>query len=127
MGKTTLAQMLPEAIFMNCDLPSVARRLEDPELFFRAHPRDTVIALDEVHRLPDPSRILKIAADAFPRLKFWPPVLPLWLLPASSGIHSPGESLFSFSLPCSGRSAKRRSEFAIWIGVSCTAAFLKLY
>jgi len=54
---------------MNCDLPSVARRLEDPELFFRAHPQNTVIVLDEVHRLPDPSRILKIAADAFPRLK----------------------------------------------------------
>jgi predicted AAA+ superfamily ATPase len=69
VGKTTLARMLPEAVFMNCDLPSVARRLEDPELFFRAHPRDTVIALDEVHRLPDPSRILKIAADAFPGLK----------------------------------------------------------
>jgi predicted AAA+ superfamily ATPase len=69
VGKTTLARMLPEAIFMNCDLPSVARRLEDPELFFRAHPRNTVIVLDEVHRLPDPSRILKIAADAFPGLK----------------------------------------------------------
>jgi len=54
---------------MNCDLPSVARRLEDPELFFRSHPGNTVIVLDEVHRLPDPSRILKIAADAFPRLK----------------------------------------------------------
>ena len=39
MGKTTLARMLPGAVFMNCDLPSVARRLEDPELFFRAHPR----------------------------------------------------------------------------------------
>jgi len=69
VGKTTLARMLPEAAFMNCDLPSVARRLEDPELFFRSHPQNTVIVLDEVHRLPDPSRILKIAADAFPRLK----------------------------------------------------------
>jgi len=69
VGKTTLARMLPEAVFMNCDLPSVARRLEDPELFFRSHPQNTIIVLDEVHRLPDPSRILKIAADAFPRLK----------------------------------------------------------
>lgn len=69
VGKTTLARMLPGAVFMNCDLPSVARRLEDPELFFRSHPQNTVIVLDEVHRLPDPSRILKIAADAFPRLK----------------------------------------------------------
>ena len=69
VGKTTLARMLPEAVYMNCDLPSVARRLEDPELFFRSHPQNTVIVLDEVHRLPDPSRILKIAADAFPSLK----------------------------------------------------------
>ncbi len=69
VGKTTLARMLPDAVYMNCDLPSVVRRLEDPELFFRAQPRNTVIVLDEVQRLPDPSRILKIAADAFPGLK----------------------------------------------------------
>jgi predicted AAA+ superfamily ATPase len=28
-----------------------------------------VVVLDEVHQLPDPSRVLKIGADAFPRLK----------------------------------------------------------
>ncbi len=66
VGKTTLARMLPETVFLNCDLPSDTRRLEDPELFFRAQPKNSVIVLDEVHRLPDPSRVLKIAADAFP-------------------------------------------------------------
>lgn len=69
VGKTTLARMLPDAVYMNCDLPSVVRRLEDPELFFQSQPPDTVIVLDEVHRLVDPSRTLKIAADAFPKLR----------------------------------------------------------
>jgi predicted AAA+ superfamily ATPase len=61
--------MVPDAAYLNCDLPSVVRRLDDPELFFRSHRRNSIIVLDEVHRLPDPSRILKIAADAFPGLK----------------------------------------------------------
>ncbi|HET6203981.1 MAG TPA: ATP-binding protein [Planctomycetota bacterium] len=69
IGKTTLAKMLPDAVYANCDLPSVARRLEDPELYFRSHAAGAVLVLDEVHRLEDPSRTLKVAADAFPRLR----------------------------------------------------------
>ena len=69
VGKTTLAQMLPGAAYLNCDLPSVVRRLEDPELFFQSQPPGAVIVLDEVHRLADPSRTLKIASDAFPKLR----------------------------------------------------------
>jgi predicted AAA+ superfamily ATPase len=69
VGKTSLAKMLPDTVYLNCDLPSDARRLEDPELFFRAQPKTAVIVLDEVHKLPDPSRILKIAADAFGGLR----------------------------------------------------------
>lgn len=42
--------------------------MHDPEQFFKSTKATTVI-LDEVHQLPDPSRILKIAADAFPNLK----------------------------------------------------------
>jgi uncharacterized protein len=64
-GKTVLARSLPGAAFVNCDLPSSAARLEDPERFFRALNAPMLI-LDEVHQLPDPSRLLKIAADAFP-------------------------------------------------------------
>jgi len=67
-GKTVLARSLPEAEFVNCDLPSSAARLADPESFFRALTKPMLI-LDEVHQLPDPSRLLKIAADAFPNLK----------------------------------------------------------
>jgi predicted AAA+ superfamily ATPase len=68
VGKTVLAQSLPDAEFINCDLPGAAARLEDPEGFFRAV-RLPLVVLDEVHQLPDPSRLLKIAADGFPRLK----------------------------------------------------------
>lgn len=69
VGKTTLARMLPDIVYMNCDLPSVSGRLDDPELFFGSQAPGTRIVLDEVHRLADPSRTLKIAADAFPRLR----------------------------------------------------------
>lgn len=68
-GKTTLAKMLPKAHYLNCDLPSSAQRLEDPESFFSSFSAGTHLILDEVHRLPDPSRILKIAADEYPRLR----------------------------------------------------------
>ncbi len=68
VGKTTLARSLSGITYLNCDLPSTAERMEDPERFYRSlsHP---VLVLDEVHQLPDPSRVLKIAADEFPRLK----------------------------------------------------------
>jgi len=59
---------LPDAEFVNCDLPSVAERLRDPESFFRSVKKRLVV-FDEVHQLPDPSRLLKIGADDFPRLK----------------------------------------------------------
>lgn len=68
VGKTTLAQQLPEAKILNCDLPSTARQLEDPERFFASAP-STLLVFDEIHQLPDPSRLLKIAADEHPHLK----------------------------------------------------------
>jgi len=68
-GKTTLARMVPGAVYLNCELPSVARRLEDPELFYRSLARGARIVLDEIHRLPDPSQVLKIGADEFPGVR----------------------------------------------------------
>lgn len=68
MGKTILAKALPDAEYLNCDLPSVAERLRDPENYFRTV-RKPVVVFDEVHQLPDPSRLLKIGADEFPKLK----------------------------------------------------------
>jgi predicted AAA+ superfamily ATPase len=68
VGKTTLARGLKDTLYLNCDLPSSVERLSDPERFFRSADKRTIV-LDEVHQLPDPSRILKIAADEFPRLR----------------------------------------------------------
>ena len=61
--------MVPEAVYHNCDLPSTARAVEDPEFFLSGQKPGTVLALDEVHRLSDPSLLLKIAADEYPHLK----------------------------------------------------------
>ena len=68
-GKTTLSKMLPGIAYYNCDLPSVQRALEDPEPLFDALSPHSTVVFDEVHRVPDPSRLLKIAADAYPGLQ----------------------------------------------------------
>jgi uncharacterized protein len=70
VGKTSLVQSfgLDRISYINCDLPATADMTADPELFYRncEHP---IVVFDEVHRLPDPSRLLKIGADLFPQLK----------------------------------------------------------
>ncbi len=65
VGKTVLCQALNEIEYLDCELPSVRRSLEDPESFLRSV-RGKRVVLDEVHRLADPSELLKIAADHFP-------------------------------------------------------------
>src|SRR3990172_13130349 len=69
-GKTTLAANLGEdrAHYVNCDLPAVEEMVRDPQLFFRSCTQPVVV-FDEIHQLRDPARLLKIAADAFPKLK----------------------------------------------------------
>jgi predicted AAA+ superfamily ATPase len=69
VGKTTLARMMGPGTFLNCDLPSVGRRLADPESFFAGLDPVGSVVFDEIHRLEDPSRVLKIAADEHPRLR----------------------------------------------------------
>lgn len=69
VGKTTLAKMLPDTTYLNCDLPSVCRMLMDPESFYDGLKKGATVVLDEVHRLDDPSRVLKIAADVYPHFK----------------------------------------------------------
>jgi predicted AAA+ superfamily ATPase len=66
-GKTTLATALPGARHFDCELPRVRIDLEDPELFLRRAGAGLIV-LDEIHRLPHPSEVLKIAADHFPKL-----------------------------------------------------------
>ncbi len=69
-GKTTLARSLGEdrIHFVNCDLPAVEDQVVHPDHFFREI-RKPVVVFDEIHQLKDPSRLLKIGADMFPRLK----------------------------------------------------------
>ncbi len=67
-GKTVLCRSLPDAVYLDCELPSVRRELEDGERFLAAH-RGQTIVLDEIHRLPDASQLLKIAADHFPHTR----------------------------------------------------------
>ncbi|APF20448.1 putative ATPase [Caldithrix abyssi DSM 13497] len=69
VGKTTLSKMIDDALYLNCDLPSTQRLLEDPEFFFKNQSSAQKIIFDEIHRLSDPSQLLKIAADEFPHLK----------------------------------------------------------
>jgi predicted AAA+ superfamily ATPase len=67
-GKTTLCRELRAATFLNCDLPEVGALLADPTRFFKSV-RTPFVVFDEVHRLQDPSRVLKIAADEFSALR----------------------------------------------------------
>jgi uncharacterized protein len=50
--------------YLDCDLPRVRRLLQEPESFLDKMKGRQVI-LDEIHRLDNPSEILKIAADHF--------------------------------------------------------------
>ncbi|MBL8026122.1 MAG: ATP-binding protein [Fibrobacteres bacterium] len=68
-GKTTIAKMMPDTHFLNCDLPSTARELTDPEYFLKSQQSGSIIVFDEIHRLEDPTTVLKICADEFPTLK----------------------------------------------------------
>jgi predicted AAA+ superfamily ATPase len=68
-GKTSLCQQIPGGTILNCDLPSIKRRCADPEFLLAQYPAGTRLLLDEVHRLDDPSLLLKIAADTRPDLR----------------------------------------------------------
>lgn len=67
-GKTVLCRSLDDIEYLDCELPSVRRTLADPEAFLRSV-RGKRVVLDEVHRLSDPSELLKIAADHFPDVR----------------------------------------------------------
>lgn len=67
-GKTTLCRSLPEIEYFDCELPSHRRMMEDPEAFLRELAGKRVV-LDEIHRLANPSELLKIAADHFPKVR----------------------------------------------------------
>ena len=65
-GKTTLAfaqkDLHPDVVYLDLELPSAQRQLDDPEAFFLAHPHQLVV-LDEVQRLPGIFSILRGVID----------------------------------------------------------------
>ncbi len=63
-GKTCLCRSLEEVEYFDCELPRTRALLDDPQEFLAAH-RGRRIVLDEIHRLGNPSELLKIAADHF--------------------------------------------------------------
>lgn len=68
VGKTCLCQSLGNIEYFDCELPRVRRMMEDPQAFWEGLTRRRVV-LDEVHRLPNPSELLKIAADHYPEVR----------------------------------------------------------
>jgi len=67
-GKTFLCKSLPNIQYFDSELPRTRRLMEDPEQFLETW-KGKRLVLDEVHRLPNPSELLKIAADHFPSTK----------------------------------------------------------
>lgn len=65
-GKTTLAfaqkKLYPNSLYLDLELPSAQRQLDDPEAFLMAHPNQLVI-LDEVQRVPELFSVLRGVID----------------------------------------------------------------
>jgi uncharacterized protein len=65
-GKTTLAlshrAATPDALYLDLELPSARRQLDDPEAFLLAH-RHRLLILDEVQRMPGLFEVLRGVID----------------------------------------------------------------
>ena len=68
VGKTCLCQTLANIEYFDCELPRVRRLMDDPEAFLDSIGNGRIV-LDEIHRLPNPSELLKIAADHYPQIQ----------------------------------------------------------
>lgn len=67
-GKTVLCESIAGVEYFDCELPRVRRMMEDPQSFLDDL-RGRTIVLDEVHRLGNPSELLKVAADHYKDIK----------------------------------------------------------
>lgn len=68
VGKTSLCYSLSNIEYFDCERPRVRELLQDPEGFLESQQGKRII-LDEIHRLDNPSEILKLAADHYPSTK----------------------------------------------------------
>jgi len=67
-GKTYLSQSLKDVEYFDCELPRSRQMMADPQDFWDGLQGKRVV-LDEVHRLDNPSQLLKIAADHYPTIR----------------------------------------------------------
>ena len=67
-GKTSLSKTLPGIQYFDCELPRVRHTMDDPEAFLQSLGKSRIV-LDEIHRLQNPSELLKIAADHYPQVQ----------------------------------------------------------
>lgn len=68
VGKTFLCRSIDNIEYFDCELPRTRRLFEDPEEFYNGL-KSKIVAIDEIHRLPNPSELLKIGADYYPNIK----------------------------------------------------------
>jgi uncharacterized protein len=68
IGKTSLCQSLEDIEYFDCERPRVRELLSDPEEFLLSKQGKHII-LDEIHRLDNPSELLKLAADHYASTK----------------------------------------------------------
>ena len=68
VGKTSLCKSLPDIELFDCESRRVRELLIDYEAFLESKKGKRII-LDEIHKLDNPSEILKIAADYYPDVK----------------------------------------------------------
>jgi len=68
VGKTVLCQSISDIEYFDCELSRTRKRMEDPQSFWDGL-RGSKVVLDEIHRLDNPSEILKIAADYYQDIK----------------------------------------------------------
>lgn len=58
VGKTCLCQSLDDIEYFDCELPRIRRLMDDPQAFLEGLKGRRVV-LDEIHRLGNPSQLLK--------------------------------------------------------------------
>ena len=68
IGKTSLCNSISDIEYLDCERPRVRQLLHDPEEFLESR-HNAILALDEIHRLENPSELLKLAADHYPSIK----------------------------------------------------------
>ncbi len=107
-GKTVLTASMPHIRYFDCELPRTRALMVDPEKFLTEHNGQRIV-LDEIHRLENPSELLKIAADHFPKTK----------------IIATGSSSLSASAKFRDTLAGRKSD--LWLTPLCMADLIDFH